>query len=164
MHSLLFFYKYFLRNCAIWPRFVFDWYFLSRNPGTKIKEPGTSSLFVFLHLLPELQISCVFAFFTLWKRVKMHALSDQSVHIMHTYCCVSKLSKFGAYITIHFCLWEIPRNYFPLYFSKERAYTSEGVPNAYLSKHRCQKRSDWMLTTNHRITVNITNKCGLRNK
>ena len=25
--------------------------FLSRNPGTKIKEPGTSSSFVFLHLL-----------------------------------------------------------------------------------------------------------------
>jgi hypothetical protein len=31
-----------------------------------------------------------------------------------------------VYITIYFCLWEIPRNYFPLYFSKERAYTSEG--------------------------------------
>jgi hypothetical protein len=29
-------------------------------------------------------------------------------------------------LTIHFCLWEIPRNYFPLYFSKERAYTSQG--------------------------------------
>jgi hypothetical protein len=29
-------------------------------------------------------------------------------------------------LTIHVCLWEIPRNYFPLYFSKERAYTSEG--------------------------------------
>jgi hypothetical protein len=27
------------------------------------------------------------------------------------------------------------------------------------SKHRCQKRSDWMLTINHPITVNITNKC-----
>jgi hypothetical protein len=26
--------------------------------------------------------------------VKTHVLSDQSVHIMHTYCCVSKLSKF----------------------------------------------------------------------
>ena len=25
-------------------------------------------------------------------------LSDQSVHITHTYCCVSKLSKFGAYL------------------------------------------------------------------
>ena len=54
--------------------------------------------------------------------------------ITHTYCCVSKLSKFGAYVytvndntlTIHFCLWEIPRNYFLLYFSKERTYTSEG--------------------------------------
>jgi hypothetical protein len=51
MHSLLFLDKYFLRNRAIWPRFVFDWYFLSRNPETKIKEPGTSSSFVFLHLL-----------------------------------------------------------------------------------------------------------------
>jgi hypothetical protein len=39
-----------------------------------------------------------FAFFTLWKRVKTHVLSDQSVHIAHTYCCVSKLSKFGAYL------------------------------------------------------------------
>jgi hypothetical protein len=48
--------------------------------------------------LSELQISCVFAFFTLWKRVKTHVLSDQSVHIMHTHCCVSKLSKFGAYV------------------------------------------------------------------
>ena len=47
---------------------------------------------------PELQISCVFAFFTLWKWVKTHVLSDQSVHITHTYCCVSKLSKFGAYL------------------------------------------------------------------
>jgi hypothetical protein len=28
----------------------------------------------------------------------MHVLSDQSVHITHTYCCVSKLSKFGAYL------------------------------------------------------------------
>jgi hypothetical protein len=51
MYSLLFLDKYFLRNRAIWPRFVFDWYFLSRNPGMKIKEPGTSSSFVFLHLL-----------------------------------------------------------------------------------------------------------------
>jgi hypothetical protein len=28
----------------------------------------------------------------------MHVLSDQSVHITHTYRCVSKLSKFGAYL------------------------------------------------------------------
>jgi hypothetical protein len=48
-----------------------------------------------LAINPELQISCVFAFFTLWKRVKTHVLSDQSVHITHTYCCVSKLSKYG---------------------------------------------------------------------
>jgi hypothetical protein len=170
---------------------------------------------------------CVFAFFMLWKRVKTHVLSDQSVHITHTYCCVSKLSKFGAYlysrvhnntllslrnswfivniqsdlfwhrclgrqafgtprmytlspsksikgsnyreflkdqirvytlrihiavlanfpnsertgtvlyITIHFCLWEIPRNYFPLYFSKEISYTSEGYRKlAFLSIRR----------------------------
>jgi hypothetical protein len=39
-----------------------------------------------------------------------------------------------------------------------------GVPNACLSKHRCQKRSDWMFTINHPIAVNITNKCGLHNK
>jgi hypothetical protein len=31
---------------------------------------------------------------TFWK----HVLSDQSVHITHTYGCVSKLSKFGAYL------------------------------------------------------------------
>jgi hypothetical protein len=36
-----------------------------------------------------------------------------------------------------------------------------GVQNACLSKHRCQKRSDWMFRINHPITVNITNKCGL---
>ena len=29
----------------------------------------------------ELQISCVFAFFTLWKWVKTYVLSDQSVHL-----------------------------------------------------------------------------------
>jgi hypothetical protein len=46
----------------------------------------------------ELQISCVFAFFMLWKQVNTNVLSDQSVHIMHTYCCVNKLSKFGAYL------------------------------------------------------------------
>ena len=124
---------------------------------------GSYFLLSVFDVVSELQISCVFAFFTLWKRVKMHVLSDQSVHITHTYCCVSKLSKFGAYlyITIHFCLWEIPCNYFPLYFSKERAYTSEGYR---MAKHRCQKRSDWMFTINHPIAVNITNNCGLRNK
>ena len=94
-----------------------------------------------------------------------------TLRITHTctYCCVSKLSKFGAYLltiiqsctlTMHFCLWEIPCNYFPLYFSKESVYI-RGVPNVCLSKHRCQKRSDWMFRINHPITVNITNKCGL---
>jgi hypothetical protein len=65
-------------------------------------------------------------------------------------------------LTIHFCLWEIPRNYFPLYFSKERVYI-RGAPNVCLSKNLCQKRSDWMFTINHPIAVHITNKCGLRN-
>ena len=64
-----------------------------------------------------------------------------------------------VYITIHFCFWEIPRNYFPLYFSKESVYI-RGIPNVCLSKHRCQKRSDWMFTIIHPIAVNITNKCG----
>jgi hypothetical protein len=50
------------------------------------------------NIVSELQISCVFAFLALRKRVKTHVLSDQSVHITHTYCCVSKLSKFGAYL------------------------------------------------------------------
>ena len=33
--------------------------------------------------------------------IKTHVLSDQSVHITHTYCCVSKLSKFGAYLYLY---------------------------------------------------------------
>jgi hypothetical protein len=59
--------------------------------------------------LSELQISCIFAFFTLWKRVKTHVLSDQRVHITHTYCCVrnfpnSERTYTVVYIIIHFCL------------------------------------------------------------
>jgi hypothetical protein len=55
-----------------------------------------------------------------------------------------------VYIAIHFCLWEIPHNYFPLYFTKERAYTSDGY---------------WMFAfLSIDVAVNITNKCGLRNK
>jgi hypothetical protein len=64
-----------------------------------------------------------------------------------------------VYITIHFCLWEISCNNFIL-FEGESVYI-RGVQNACLSKHRCQKRSDWMFRINHPITVNITNKCGL---
>jgi hypothetical protein len=30
--------------------------------------------------------------------LRNHWADDQSVHITHTYCCVSKLSKFGAYL------------------------------------------------------------------
>ena len=48
-------------------------------------------------------------------------------------------------------------------FEGEGVYI-RGVPNVCLSKHRCQKRSDWMFTINHPIAVNITNKYGLRNK
>ena len=43
-------------------------------------------------------------------------------------------------------------------FEGESVYI-RGVLKACLSKHRCQKRSDWMFTINHPITVNITNKC-----
>ena len=38
------------------------------------------------------------------------------------------------------------------------------VQNACISKHRGQKRSDWMFTINHPIVVNITNKCGAPSK
>jgi hypothetical protein len=47
---------------------------------------------------------------------------------------------------------------------EEESVYFRGVPNACLSKHRCQKRSDWMFTINHPIAVNITDKYGLRNK
>jgi hypothetical protein len=41
--------------------------------------------------------------YIIFRSALIHALahfqrSDQSVHITHTYCCVSKLSKFGAYL------------------------------------------------------------------
>jgi hypothetical protein len=64
-------------------------------------EAQTLHLFVFIRCLVEMYMynGCVFAFFTLWKRVITYILSDQSVHITHTYCCVSKLSKFGAEIS-----------------------------------------------------------------
>ena len=45
-------------------------------------------------------------------------------------------------------------------FERESVYI-RGVPNVCLSKHRCQKRSDWMFRIYHPIAVNITNKCGL---
>ena len=86
------------------------------------------------------------------KTSKKHVLSDQSVHITHTYCSVSKLSKFGAY------LYAINDNTV-VYINNAFLY-NRGIPNACLSKHRCQKRSDWMFTINHPIAVNITNKCG----
>jgi hypothetical protein len=114
----------------------------------------------------ELQISCVFAFFTLWKRgttcsqiyfrfssyllrklhlfviltaigwfivniqsdlfwhrclerwkrVKTHVISDQSVHITHTYCCVSKLSKSYHHSTDFSSIFSISFHY-STYFS-----------------------------------------------
>ena len=114
----------------------------------------------------ELQINCVFAFFTLCKRVKTHVLSDQSVHITHTYCCVSKLSKFGAYLysRVHNNTFLSLRNspsLLPFILFEGESVYIWGVPNVCLSKHRCQKRSDWMFRINHPIAVNITNKCGL---
>ena len=117
------------------------------------------------NILTELQISCVFAFFTLWKRVKTHVLSDQSVHITHTYCSVSKLSKFGAYLysRVHNNTFFVFEKFPFILFEGESVYI-RGISNACLSKHWCQKRSDWMFTINHPIAVNITNKCGLRNK
>ena len=101
--------------------------------------------------------------------VKTHVLSDQSVHITHTYYCVSKLSKFGAYLysRVHNNTFLSLRNspkLLPLILFEGESVYIRVVLNACLSKHRCQKRSDWMFTINHPIAVNITNKCGLRNK
>ena len=95
---------------------------------------------------------------------------------MHTYCLHSKLSKFGAYvyavndntvvyINNTFFVFEKFPVFTSLYllpfilFEGESVYI-RGVPNVCLSKHRCQKRSDWMFTINHPIAVDITNKCG----
>ena len=47
------------------------------------------------HRAPDKLRICVFY---AMKTRKTHVLSDQSVHITHTYCCVSKLSKFGVYL------------------------------------------------------------------
>ena len=80
----------------------------------------------------------------------------------HTYCCVSKLSKFGTYLysRVHnntfLSLRNSPQLLPFIFFEGESAYI-RGVPKACLSKHRCQKRSDWMFTINHPIVV-------LRNK
>ena len=41
----------------------------------------------FHYPVTELQISCVFAFFTLWKRVKTHVLSDQCTHYAYILLC-----------------------------------------------------------------------------
>jgi hypothetical protein len=96
-------------------------------------------------------------------------VSDQSVHITHTYYCVSKLSKFGAYLysRVHNNTFLSLRNspkLLPLILFEGESVYIRVVPNACLSKHRCQKRSDWMFTITHPIAVNNTNKCGLRNK
>jgi hypothetical protein len=76
------------------------------SPGTPISSTNKTDHHTKTIYRTELQISCVFAFFTLWKRVKTHVLSDQSVHITHTYYCVSKLSKLGTYLysRVHFML------------------------------------------------------------
>jgi hypothetical protein len=53
---------------------------LSRQTGSR-NLTGPKTLPTIWYTYTELQISCVFAFFTLWKRVKTHVLSDQSVHL-----------------------------------------------------------------------------------
>ena len=93
MYSLLFLDKYFLRNRAIWPRFVFDWYFLSRNPGTKIKEPGISSSFVFLHLLHNISFGRWRETIWLKNRAKEAKLRNKQPNIIH---CFYFLSNFNA--------------------------------------------------------------------
>ena len=45
---------------------------------------------------------------------------------LYTSACACTLIIQSCTLIILVCLWEIPCNYFPLYFSKERAYTSEG--------------------------------------
>ena len=46
----------------------------------------------------ELQISCIFAFFYAMKTSKNACIIRSECTFTHTYCCVSKLSKFGVYL------------------------------------------------------------------
>ena len=78
---------------GIWPRFIFDWYFLSWNPGTKIKEPGTSSSFVFLHLLHNISFGRWRETIWLKNRAKEAKLRNKQPNIIH---CFYFLSNFNA--------------------------------------------------------------------
>ena len=62
-------------------------YILKVNPQT---------LFAYHIRAPDKLRICVF--YAMKTSKNAYVLSDQSVHITHTYCCVSKLSKFGAYL------------------------------------------------------------------
>jgi hypothetical protein len=78
------------------------------NVGSRIAGPGAllrlvAHLFMFLLIFNE-------------QRVPKYFVLVLTYYVNH--------SLSGA--SHHFWLWEIPCNYFPLYFSKERAYTSEG--------------------------------------
>jgi hypothetical protein len=100
----------------------------------------------------ELQISCVFAFFTLWKRVKMHEFPSKSI----------KGSNYGEFLkdkNVLLCtrLYKYAPNL-------ESLLTQQYVCVMCTLWSDSQKTSDWMLMINHPIAVNITNKCGLRNK
>jgi hypothetical protein len=65
-------------------------------------------------------------------------LSSALIHVLAHFqrtTCSQNYFRFCSYLLrktaficniVHFCLWEIPCNHFPLYFSKKRAYTSEG--------------------------------------
>jgi hypothetical protein len=139
---------------------------LKQKQVIKVKINWFCYNFWSLYRAPDKLRICVFYAI---KWVKTHVLSDQSVHIMHTYCCVSKLSKFGAYLyavndnTVVYINNTFLSEKFPVItslYTFRRSVYIRGVPNVCLSKHRCQKRSDWMFTINHPIAVKITNKCG----
>jgi hypothetical protein len=62
---------------------------------------STSKLSYYFYIInthAELQISCVFAFFFAMKTSKNACIIRSECTFTHTYCCVSKLFKFGAYL------------------------------------------------------------------
>ena len=95
---------------------------------------------------------CICVFYA----IKTHVLSDQS--------CTHYADNPVVYINNTFLsLRNSPYLLLFILFEGESVYIG-GVSNVCLSKHRCQKRSDWMFTINHPIAVNITNKCGAPSK
>ena len=73
---------------------------------------------------------CVFYAMKTSKNACITGIRSECTHYAYILLCKQTFQIRSVlvvvYITIHFCLWEIPRNYFPLYFSKKRAYTTEG--------------------------------------